>query len=465
MSTSGRPKFQIDPHRLRGAREQAGLTQSALAERAYTQLGKTHTDERARETSYQRIERTGKTSAKFAAVLAANVGVTVEHLQGATPDSPPDRLALLAAQLRTQMEAGNEAVKLALVDHTDESNPFRALAVQIATELEVAQLEGRAESFDQLAQLTGLSVEELLRPGSLHGHWMLVVNRCGMRNTKIVVGVHEALHSVQEEATDWLAGQWESDVHVQLEKPSKESPWFRVTFKHPRIPQKSWSISFVRSAVSKSGLRWVKPTQMDCFWIDQMRRWASGCANFVSGFDSAHRHSMALRNLRMLITKPSITAPLTQINNSQCEGPETLAIHKGNLDELPDSVFEAFKAEGGSHDLVTTWLSSGLWELLELHLIELPLSWWRIEPGAGGIRVILDVDIPDAVRRGLPLRGGVRYIISLVEEISESEFRFVPWRASSALKVVDRLRGELQRRQRDKAVEHSELNSGAQAGI
>lgn len=62
---TGRPTFQLDADRLRRVREEAKLTQAALARRAHQLLNKPEATADTATKHYQKIERTGRTSCSF----------------------------------------------------------------------------------------------------------------------------------------------------------------------------------------------------------------------------------------------------------------------------------------------------------------------------------------------------------------------------------------------------------------
>jgi DNA-binding XRE family transcriptional regulator len=71
-----RPSEVLDPKRIKAARDAVGLTQMETAELVFpNSRGKTGI------VSYQRIERTGKTSPKTAVKIAECLKVTVDDLR------------------------------------------------------------------------------------------------------------------------------------------------------------------------------------------------------------------------------------------------------------------------------------------------------------------------------------------------------------------------------------------------
>jgi transcriptional regulator with XRE-family HTH domain len=449
MNKLGRPKFKIQSERLRHLREDAGFTQQSLADAVYARLGK-GTDDQSRLTGYQRIERTGKTSQKFASVVAEVLAKALGKdgnsilslLTGGTPEAPPDRKDEIESQLRKQLAAGSNApLKLSLERLSDAENPVQELARQIAVELEIAHLTQRKEELASLAELTGWTQEELLRPASSLGYWLLIVDNVGLRETEICLGLSDVLRRMQVEGEDWLKRWNESDVRITL---VKELPWVRVVLEHPRIPQFSHTFSFVRCAPTDSGLKWVKPTWRDDFWIEQLKEWAFRQVNFVSSFKPEDRRPIDLHKLRFVVAPYEFPEMSQAFNFDGTTSAQPILTHKGTLDNLPQETLERVAREGYSHNLAISRLSVGLWEALESILTEAPARCWRIRPIGGGIYFELQMSFNEAIQRGFTHRTGTRYEMYLAEELPSGELRPVPWRGADvsamAASLQERLR-------------------------
>ena len=76
-------RLVLDPKALRHVRTRRGLTLKQVAECLRKNLGQTA---ESLTNIYERIERTGITSPRTAATLAAHLRVPVEHLQGTPSD-------------------------------------------------------------------------------------------------------------------------------------------------------------------------------------------------------------------------------------------------------------------------------------------------------------------------------------------------------------------------------------------
>lgn len=453
MSKAGRPSFRIASDRLRELRKQAKLTQKALGESVFGSvfMKSVNADPRTPANSYQRIERTGQTSErtarKIAEILSKRLAEDFEkifsQLCGGQPAPPPDRIDEIEKQLLAQLDGGGSLLlKNALARHNDADNPVRDLAVEISSRLEVAQLEQRNEELDSLAELTGWTLAELQRPTSLDGYWLLITNTTGYRETQILLGVSEVLRQVMTEGSKWLGAKKESDVRVEL---SDNAPWMRVLLIHPSLPSLSKEFSFVRCVPGPKGLQWVRPSEWDRWKFEGpfgLVDWAYQHANFVKEFHAEKASPRNLSKLRLLVQRRAKPVNLHTAQDSDWW--QTIAVHKGCLDEYPEKIRDNFQAEGIEHALVTSWLASGLWEdLLSLHLGQLPSDWWEVSVVASGVEIRSKlVNWHAAVRHGLEPEGRT-FLIRLVEENSSGELASAPWREGCRAELVTRLRQAL----------------------
>lgn len=451
-------------------RERTGLSQKALAELTF---GPPKGDEaRSRAIHQQRIESNGRTSKRSARALANKLAEllneeadkTFVRLCGGQPEPPPDRVKEIENRLREQHQSGcNPVLQLALQQQRQSDQPdeddvcIEELARRIAFQLETAQLEQRSEELATLAELTGWTVDELLRPNSLHGHWLLITNTDGYRETQILLGVSDVLRHIEKHGTEWLGMRSESDSRVEL---SEDAPWFRVTLSRPRQRFRK-EFSFVRCSPSATGLQWVKPSEWDRWTLhgDQWRasalvNWAFQHASFVKGFKADDVWPRDVGRLRLRVqqwVKPE--------NPESAEDKDwwpTVAIHKGWLDD--DPVFQSerrdrFRAEGQEHAAVTNWLASGLWDdVLAPLLSPIPAAWWRMESWGLGIRIRTEmVTLSEAARYGLEHEGRA-YAISLVEESESGELRTAPWRQPEVQALAERLQNNLKACQEQVAI-------------
>jgi transcriptional regulator with XRE-family HTH domain len=464
MTHAGRPTFSIVPNRLRELRAQAKLTQKALGEAVFgTASGKSDKyDPKTPTNTYQRIERTGKTSEKTARLIAELLAKglkqdpekTLAFMCGGQPDPPPDRIEEIARQLHKQMETKtNLALQDELAHYREDNDPVQELARAISFRLETAQLERRSDELKSLAVLTGWTEAELLRATSLHGHWLVSTNTLGYVETQVLLGVRDVLRHIESEGAKWLDQHNKSDASVKL---SEEAPWMRVRLQHPRHALLYQEFSFVRCAPSATGLQWVKPTVWDRWAIDGeltsgLKDWAFQHANFVKGFKAEDQWPRDLGCLRLQVRQwvklvnPDLAEDRDRWKN--------VAVHKGRLDEYPETIRDNFRAVGDEHYLVTNWLTSGLWDdVLAPLLSPIPADWWCIETWGAGIQIRTEfVSMFRAERYGLG-PDGLTYHIRLAEELPSGDLRAAPWRQRCVNVLLERLQKDLKTCQEQVAI-------------
>ncbi|MEY4413310.1 MAG: hypothetical protein RIQ53_603 [Pseudomonadota bacterium] len=435
---TGRPTFQLDAKRLKSVREEAKLTQAQVAQRAHELLKKPLATADTATKHYQKIERTGRTSQAMADALAKALNTTVNVLQGNAPDKGPSLIESLERQFRHQLETGASPVlqealaQEALAQRGDpDPDPVRTFAEEVAKRIEYMQLGPPRDELARLVELTGWTEAELMRPMSIDGHWFVMSTIHGVRRSEIVLGADHVPHwiqySIQDDWPDFPGGSIWSDCVITMRE---ELPWLHVEVQSPSIPALRNTFSFVRCSPTPSGLHWTNPSWRDRFWLDDsLRKWAFTHANFVVGFDG-QRVPSDMRALRLLIERPDH------------DDDEQLAVVKGNLEELSDDVIDNFKGEG-QHDLVVSWIASGLWEAVKPLLHDWPADQWHVKSDT-----CIVISLDDSIRwknwsgRGAP-PPSVWYRLRLVEQLDDGKFRRVPWRRSSVELIAERLRKRL----------------------
>lgn len=438
-SSVGRPSCEIDPERLRQLRESKGWTQTEIALRLYTRLGKNHTSLAAQKTSYQRWEKHGKIDPKTARTLAEVLSVPLSILCGGEPEAPPSRMDEIRARLREQRAAGNKALISYLEDDQEASAAEDGLARRLAVELEYAQLSQDEGEFKRLSDLLGYSVSELQQPVGVNGHWMLVCEGHNLPiHPEIIHGTVDLLDKVEAYAQECLDYPW-CDSRVTL---IRESVWFRIRVFHPTDPEFVQSLSFVRCQASEKGLLWTKPTWVDDYFIQGLPGRLSQYANYVRGFDQQEMGPSNLANLKLAIYR----LPTHQEVEEQGESalPTLVTLTNGCLDEGRDRL-PFFLDEGSGHDLATNWICSDLMEVMKPLLCDWPLKYWKFASQGNAISVHLDAPVFLALERGRTDWWGQRFRIDLVEGSMDEELRRVPWRRKSVEKALERIQEHLKR--------------------
>ena len=434
-----RPSFKIDQFRLLSLRQESNLTQLNVAKKIHSILDKSPQMSNATMlSSYQRIEKTGKTSKKMAAALAQVLETTIEILQGmGVPEDSANFIRRIEQQLREQSKSGNNPVlQRALQQHAetyrgkiDEVESMRDFAEDVGTQIEVAQIGQDPGEIARLVELTGWSEAQLMQPGGVHGHWLLLTTVHGYQEREIILGVHAIQNRINETFKKEKTIP-QSDHHITLRR---SLPWFHVDIAYPRTPDLHCKFSFVRCRPEVDGLKWVNPNWRDEFWLDDLlKRWASSEANFFTDFDGKN-HPDDVRRLRFRVQERDAK-----------KGYRRVAYSAGHLKDLHEETFQSLKKEGNSHLIVINRLAHGLVESLAPHLTAYPPECWSIRPGTSHIAILLA--IPFRLLRenyDLAYSNGVKYSIDLVEETSPGFYETAPWRTSSVAEVSSLLEKHL----------------------
>ena len=197
---------------------------------------------------------------------------------------------------------------------------------------------------------------------------------------------------------------------------------------------------FVRCQPAEAGLDWVKPTENDGFWLDQMGIDAHEYFDYVKTFDGIRSPSV-IANLCLLIKK--YLSP-QEVEAQRASSEETLLeVHHGALSEMPASTLDSFSKEGQAKFIVVNWLCSGLWEALLPHLSEWPLKYWSVDaaPGRIDVRVRADqIPIREWKTLACPPPFGTRLSISLAELTDSGRHKSVPWSHASVEDICARLK-------------------------
>lgn len=433
----GRPPFRIDGTRLRDLRNEAGISQRTLAEKANFLAGKRGGSNEVLKNTAQRWESTGAVPREMAQHLAEVLGTTVAVLQGEAPQPAPSMVDEFERLIHARVTAGScpelaEALDRAGRDSADDERPERSLATSLSGRLEVAQMTQASELFDEIALLTGLSVAHLRKPMSHGGFWLLVgTGFAGPERCEIFSGVTEVTQEVRAELSRHFVHTGQRDSHATF---CEEAPWFRVTLTDARMGLNR-VLRFVRCQPNEHGLQWTSATWLDRFWIDELPGNAYAQATFVTGFDGVQVPSK-VTNLRLAVVKHPVYDPNVPFEMNRLD--DIVAVTRGDLDELPDRTMEMFEKDRQTHYLVVNWLRAGLWEVLEPLLTEWPLEYWRISKAQTRIDVHLELPLRAYMQFEVPPRQGNLYSIVLVEELNDS-LRRMPWNADSVSHVFETL--------------------------
>ena len=437
----GRPRFRIDPDRLRQLREARGLSQLELAKLVYRRAGETETEAHVMKSMYQRWERKGAMPRQTAQHLAEELATTLEVLQGLEP------LPLVGTEIKERLRlgqaGGNAAVKAALLPYADGDDPVGELAQSVTARLEAAQLSQDHVELAELASLTGLTPAQLRRPVGGQGHWLLIgTGPLGAHRTEILQGIDRLANELHRDLEDCLGTFHESDGTVSIHE---DKPWFRIEVRHPRIAKLTRTLRFVRAQASDKGLMWMRPTTEDRRVLNELPGDLWRLCNFVSGFSPQQSSCHDLARLRLVLQQPPT---LREMERFGLDPPaRRIAVVGLAADEPPAHAVESFKREGNVHSLRTILLANRMWDALEPLLAALPLECWRLTPRGGRVEVSLDGRLYQrlALQRGEEPRFGAVYEALLAEEAPGGELRQVPWRDADVAEACEKLQWHLDR--------------------
>lgn len=416
----GRTSFKVDTGLIRNLRERKQLTQADVATRVGIHL-----------TRYQNIEWKGTTSPKTAQKLADLFGVSPDDLQrGLELPDPGDYIRQIEQMIQERLANGEntnlykevqricaETICLSGTGKISREEATRYLAEDIAQRIEAVQLVRNKNEVAALSEMTGLSAEELLRPANAEGIWFVNIHRHENQSEGF-----NARSEVTQRAS-WVIGIIENCQELQLPdhfRGSDESIrlmqdgfWYRIEIRNSYI-RRTIRIDLVRCLPDAKGLRWAKPSWRDEYLIcDPLRYWARENFNFVSDFDGSTSPAGDIRRLRLLVTEydQSIQRPTGRI------------VVSGNLEAMPDELFERQRQAKNSHALVMNWLTDDLKHTLTPHLLDYPPICWSLSGS------VISLDETKARKRPLlECYFGPKYDIKLVEQIEDGSLKPVPFR-------------------------------------
>lgn len=426
--TSGRPSLKLDKQRLRGLRKEKGLTQLALS-----QLISEHSptwgrgaSDKTLTTDYQRIEREGKTSQKTAEAIAKALDVSLELLEGKGMPDSATYLKHIMLLIREQIAKGNNPAlmsDLAALNASSQEEGIEWLAEDISERIESIQLGRNPTEIAELVAHTGISESELLKPAHLEGYWFITISRRGWAEPAILHGADQIRTFIRDLINEIPFASFSSDQAIRI---WRDGIWYRLEISGG-LRKHTMRIDFVRCQPDEKGLRWVGQSWRDEYLIDpQLIYLANKTFNFVTAFE-APTSPQNVDQLRLKITEYSGI-------DYKSTGEEII---KGNLDELHPQTKRSFALKGNSHSLITSQLLAGLRKSLMPKSKIHPIEYWRVT-GEGSIDICLE-----PLRVDLKALPGIRYQITLVEELSSGKDVPAPWRQADIEKAKETIRSWL----------------------
>lgn len=408
--------FPIDGKRLRELRKARGLTQAEMARRICDKLNLDQ-DEESATSSYRRLESRGSTSKARAQVIAEILVVSLDDVQGLHPPEPETYEHRIYTHLKAQINAGiNPALEREL-DRTKGESQEEALtsvAKYVSARIEGAQLCRNPSELAELAELTCMDVNELLRPANCSGHWFISAFGAGVDRAQIVSGTFGFWMHLDAFVKEQLDCDG-TDVRISLRR---DSPWYRIEIELPwrsRLPQtlKIVRINIVRCQPDNVGIRWIDPSWTEDWLItDTLESWARQYGNFIQTFDASLMPSN-VANMSLLFTE-------FQGSRDKQVGQTVIRL---DMDSTSPSVRSEAVEMGSSHGLAIWQLQRDLHTHLAPILRSSQRGRWSVMESHGGLAV-------DFWPRPITTDGlyGLRYFIELVEAIGPNEFRHLPWR-------------------------------------
>lgn len=411
----GRPPFKIEPRRLRGLREEKGMTQRELGHAAASVKGTTKSDPSNLVRTYQRIENTGRTSRKMAQALAQVLDVSVHVLQGLEEPGPPEYLGYLQKLLDQQLRTGQSPRLQHKLDKLAKNHPDQALEFlteDVAERIEAAQLVRNPTIIAELAELTGLPESILMAPAHVQGHWFIATTLHGATSTQITTSSAHAGAVVGELMREHLQ-RTQDDTVVRM---WRDKPWYRIEIEHPRI-RLVVRIDFTRCQPDAKGLKWIDGSWRDDWALEfHINQAAFEHADFVTFF-TGKTLPADLNRLCLVVTESygPYGKPVRRMIIRRC------------FDEIPVIHRQSWADSHQRKLFMADTLRMPLCRALMPHLASRPAGTWRVT-GDRYEAVDLRITTP---RDNLGLSAeNPCYRISLREETAPDHFEVIPVRAS-----------------------------------
>jgi hypothetical protein len=362
--------------------------------------------------------------------LAKALSTPVAVLQGDAPDESVSAVTLMEAQLRRQLASTpSDALlkELKRFEDSEERDPVPSLAGSLASEIEATLIGAQEDTIARICDVTGWSKQELGRTQTVNGHWLLVVSYGGLPTMELLNDPTAVKYDINEAIES--AGSLLPDDRIAIRE---ELPWTYITvYRRSTVTVR---ISFTRCMPHSGGLHWVNPNWRDRFWLhDDLFNRVSDHVNFIETNGSVLPQN--LRNLRLLAEVRE-----TGVHEAEARW-QTLAVIRGDIDDIPEHTWNSFKKEGELHDLVTNWIASGVWTELAAAMRPWPAESWKVR--ASGWCITVELDLMAIFRHhratGEPESPRIAIRLRLVEEVVPGELKPVPWRPSSVEQVAAKL--------------------------
>jgi hypothetical protein len=371
--------FQINQARLRQLRTDKQMSAEAMALVLREKLGKpadAGNDRKAHAatSTYQKIERTGKTSVKTAQALADIFEVTLGAIKG---DEPIDAFKRLQAMLGKKLpdpeldQLRQEHARLRKeCPNLDPDEILNELAKDIGERLEAAQLSRDQNEFDELSKLLDTPVDELKKPIFVRGHWWVTTSHYDGFDGFVVSGV-----SVLQKELKRLMLEFPfvnlADRRLTITF-SRRQLRYRLQVEVFGISRRPDWIEWVRCEPNGDvGLRWSQPSEWDDYYLrSELREFAFANANVVRDFDK----TQTPRDPRKIFLRVT-TRERIEENDWKVSG---LVRINGDVEDLPEEMFKQWEEFGSLEYILLDRLQHGLKEFLHPHLQHYGAALWEV---------------------------------------------------------------------------------------
>ncbi|WP_374538131.1 helix-turn-helix transcriptional regulator [Chitinimonas taiwanensis] len=430
----GRTSFLLDKNALRELRKKRGLSQRDVEEalalalnRPYPKFNQRKEDDHKRDQGkgYQRIELRGKTSPKTAQALATFFGVSLETLQGQAPGQA-ESIDQLALRLQRAHASGGSKLVAQAIANADAPKTVeticRALAEKLAPKLASARLSGNRQALQQLADDSGLSIEQLCVSFDSEGAWYVHDDQ-SLQRIQISQGLYSVIDLIRNADMPYLKDK--SDTQIKL---TKEDPWYRLEIGRLTHADRIQCISFARCQPDSVGLHWNKSSESDAKQIARwLKDWAYESANIVHLLDEG----LVPGDVSQLRLR------LTHLSEAEQTSARPAIISPEIAPDMASCLLASERERGKSHRFVLNCLMASLEAHLRPQLQAITTQGWRVLSDDGrkiGMWPPLEAQVDTS---------GPRYRLELVWEAAPGQYQPAPLREADRQYLIKQIQGWL----------------------
>lgn len=442
----GSKTFLLDPKLIRHYRERQGITQTKVALSFDTTTDRSPEKVRSLVTSYQKMERTGKTTRKRAAKLAEILGVPLECMlptsevkeaQGIGPLfsaikhavrkvlSDPDKKLMQKLSERSDPESGALSYDEWLLSLFKKGDADEA-SLEIGRFVERLSLTTERHDIDGLLDI--LEIEEQAKRAFIYIDGLFFIQTSdhisyGQEVARVIQGVFMGNQVMDEIANK--SGR--VALRATLSRPKVI---YRINFEH-EFSVHDWWIEIARCAptLDGNGIRFDILSELDDFILrGQLERLARSWAWELVGFS---RPTPPVETMKIKITERKIQPTVGYIGKSIfIDGSHPIS-------EIPSSKFEP-RSQGGLGNRRAWHMEYNLIKPLEDFISELisrPGSW-----------KVMDLSSELTLEHTSSDWALTRYSVNLVSQESDGSVSPYPWPKPVCKKMTDFIEKRIARR-------------------